>query len=131
MIFAHLCFSVCSQLLSRCADRCDLFLCLFALFPAQHEDGVTSCAVSPDGLKIAVGTLNGSLGALDVSTHSYHSLLRSHHRDIIAVACRPNNTESNVAAVAPPRWPEPISRLSSISSGASTYDGMLAVLGCG
>lgn len=76
-----------------CPSGCvlPLLLCMFCVrVPSQHEDGVTSCSVSPDGIKIAVGTLNGSVGALDVSTHCYHSLLRSHHKDILAVAVRPS-----------------------------------------
>ena len=46
--------------------------------------------MSPDGIKVAVGTGNGSVGVLDVSTHAYQSLLRSHCKDILALAGRPN-----------------------------------------
>ena len=45
--------------------------------------------MSPDGLKIAVGTGHGSVGVLDVSTHAYRSLLRSHSQDILALCGRP------------------------------------------
>lgn len=56
---------------------------------AQHEGPVTSASISPDGLKIAIGTAHGTLGALDVSTHAYHTLLRAHSDEIKAVAVRP------------------------------------------
>jgi WD repeat-containing protein 90 len=65
---------------------------------AQHEDAVSSCVVSPDGIKVAIGTRNGSVGVLDVSTHSYDTLLRSHQRDVMALACRPTRI-GDVAAM--------------------------------
>ncbi len=56
----------------------------------QHEDSVTSGCVSPDGIKVAVGTAHGSVGVLDVSTHAYDTLMRSHAKTIVAVASRPS-----------------------------------------
>ena len=56
----------------------------------QHEDAVTSGCVSPDGIKVAVGTAHGSVGVLDVSSHAYDTLMRSHAKTIVAVASRPN-----------------------------------------
>jgi hypothetical protein len=51
---------------------------------------VTSGCVSPDGIKVAVGTAHGSVGVLDVSSHAYDTLMRSHAKTIVAVASRPN-----------------------------------------
>jgi WD40 repeat protein len=48
------------------------------ILEAQHEGPVISVNVSQDGLKLAVGTSNGTVGILDVTTHAYKNLLRSH-----------------------------------------------------
>ena len=53
---------------------------------AEHEAPVTAIGLAPDGLIIAVGTENGALGCLDVPTHHYRTLLRSHTDTINAVA---------------------------------------------
>ena len=50
---------------------------------AQHEGTVGSVDISPDGLKVACGTLYGSIGVLDKSNLNYKTLLRSHTDDII------------------------------------------------
>jgi hypothetical protein len=77
-----------------CCAECDGFIhkSAIALYRlvcgVQHEEGVTSCAVSPDGIKVAVATANGNVGVLDVSTHAYQCLMRSHSKDIIAIAPR-------------------------------------------
>lgn len=51
---------------------------------------MTSVGVSPDGLCVAVGTESGALGMLDIPTHRYTPLLRSHVAAINAVAADPN-----------------------------------------
>lgn len=53
---------------------------------AEHEAPVTAIGLAPDGLTIAVGTENGVIGCLDVPTHQYRTLLRSHTDTINAVA---------------------------------------------
>jgi len=53
---------------------------------AQHEGDVSSVKISPDGLQIACGTSNGSLGILDVASQEYRSVLRSHVGDILDIA---------------------------------------------
>jgi WD40 repeat protein len=50
---------------------------------AQHEGTVGVVDISPDGLKVACGTLYGSIGILDKSNLNYKTLLRSHTDDII------------------------------------------------
>lgn len=59
---------------------------LVSLVQAEHEAPVTAIGLSPDGLTIAVGTENGAIGCLDVPTHQYRTLLRSHTDTINAVA---------------------------------------------
>jgi len=51
---------------------------------------VTSVGVSPDGLRVVVGTESGVLGTLDIPTHRYTPLLRSHVASVNAVAADPN-----------------------------------------
>lgn len=52
---------------------------------AQHEGCVSAVDISPDGLKVACGTLNGSIGILDKSNQGYKTLLRSHTDEIIGL----------------------------------------------
>tara|TARA_B110000285_G_C14997419_1_gene549574 strand:+ start:58 stop:333 length:276 start_codon:yes stop_codon:yes gene_type:complete len=52
---------------------------------AQHEGTVSAVDISPDGLKVACGTLYGSIGILDKSNQNYKTLLRSHTDDILAL----------------------------------------------
>lgn len=53
---------------------------------AEHEAPVTAIGLAPDGLTIAIGTENGVIGCLDVPTHQYRTLLRSHTDTVNAVA---------------------------------------------
>lgn len=57
---------------------------------AEHESSVTGLALSPDGLRLAIGTEAGTLGVLHVPTHAYATLLRSHCGAVNAVAADPN-----------------------------------------
>ena len=57
---------------------------------AEHESGVTAVGVSPDGLQVAVGVESGALGVLDIPTHHYTPLLRSHTASVHAVVADPN-----------------------------------------
>ncbi|KAF5836714.1 WD40-repeat-containing domain protein [Dunaliella salina] len=63
------------------------------LLEAEHESGVTSVGVSPDGLSVAVGTESGAIGTLDIPTHQYTPLLRSHVATVNAVAADPNRPQ--------------------------------------
>lgn len=56
---------------------------------AEHEGGVTAVGVSPDGLRVAIGTEAGVLGVLDIPSHHYETLLRSHCGAVNCVAADP------------------------------------------
>ncbi len=58
------------------------------LLEAHHEASVTSIATSKDGRKLCVGTSSGTLGVLDISEHSYTTILRSHVGPLVHVASR-------------------------------------------
>ncbi|GIL93850.1 hypothetical protein Vretimale_214 [Volvox reticuliferus] len=60
------------------------------LLEAEHEGAVTGLALSPDALRVAIGTENGALGCLHIPDHSYVTLLRSHSGAVNAVAVDPN-----------------------------------------
>jgi len=40
-------------------------------FDAKHEGVVIAIDISPDGLQVACGTSNGSLGIIDLQNQSY------------------------------------------------------------
>lgn len=52
---------------------------------APHDNTVSSVDISPDGTQIICGTINGSLGLVDIAKEKYVTLLRSHSDEIIAV----------------------------------------------
>lgn len=56
---------------------------------AEHEGPVTSVGISPEGLRVAIGSEYGAVGMLDISTHQYATLLRSHCGAVNAVAADP------------------------------------------
>ena len=60
---------------------------------AEHETAVTAVGVTPDGLAIAALTAGGSVGVLDVPSHRYRTLLRSHTDSVFDVAVDPNRAE--------------------------------------
>ncbi len=51
---------------------------------------MTGIALSPDALRLAIGTENGTLGCLHIPNHAYTNLLRSHCGAVNAVAVDPN-----------------------------------------
>lgn len=58
------------------------------LLEAQHEGCVTQIHVAVDGRKLCIGTDAGTLGVLNVSEHSYSTVLRSHCGSVTqAVPC--------------------------------------------
>ncbi|KAG2447660.1 hypothetical protein HYH02_007576 [Chlamydomonas schloesseri] len=63
------------------------------LLEAEHEGAVTGLAISPDALRLAVGTENGTLGVLAIPSHAYTTLLRSHCGAVNAVAVDPNRDQ--------------------------------------
>jgi WD40 repeat protein len=68
-------------------DFSDFFL------EAEHESPVLSVAISTDGLSLAVGTRNGSIGVMDMSTQKYKTIVRSHTSDVTSVALDPHRSE--------------------------------------
>lgn len=68
-------------------DFSDFFL------EAKHEGAVTSAAVSWNGLSLLVGTRAGTLGELDVASHGYQTLLRSHTDAVHAMSVRPEQQQ--------------------------------------
>ncbi|GFR42731.1 hypothetical protein Agub_g3650 [Astrephomene gubernaculifera] len=63
------------------------------LLEAEHEGSVTGLALSPDALRIAIGTENGALGCLHIPNHAYTTLLRSHSGAVNAVAVDPSRDQ--------------------------------------
>lgn len=57
---------------------------------------MTSASVSSDGLQIVAATASGSLGTLDIPSHAYRTLLRSHNATVHGVAADPQNDEVRV-----------------------------------
>lgn len=55
------------------------------LMEAKHEGTVCAVDISADGLRVACGTLNGSLGILNKSNQRYQTLLRSHTASIVSM----------------------------------------------
>jgi hypothetical protein len=59
------------------------------LLEAEHDAAVSAAALSPCGLRVAVGCEDGSVGALDVAAHRYSSALRSHTGRVAAAVAHP------------------------------------------
>jgi WD40 repeat protein len=58
------------------------------LLEAQHEGVVSNIRIALDGRKLAIGTTVGTVGVLNVSEHSYNTVLRSHSAAVTqAVPC--------------------------------------------
>ena len=58
---------------------------------------VTSCSVSSDGLQVCASTSTGSLGVLDIPSHAYRTLLRSHAGAVTAAAFDPSPDRDEVS----------------------------------
>lgn len=58
---------------------------------AKHDGAVISLDVSPDGLKVSVGTANGYLGVLDLANQNCMTVIRAHFGEIHALT---QHTES-------------------------------------
>mmetsp|Transcript_29515 Transcript_29515/g.74224 ORF Transcript_29515/g.74224 Transcript_29515/m.74224 type:complete len:114 (+) Transcript_29515:828-1169(+) len=61
----------------------------FLVCQAEHESPVSAIGLSPDGLRIAVGCEGGSVGVMDVPTHQYDTLLRSHTGSVTMIDADP------------------------------------------
>ena len=72
-------------------DFSDFFL------EAEHESAVTSCSVSSDGLQVCASTSTGSLGVLDIPSHAYRTLLRSHAGAVTSAAFDPSPDRDEVS----------------------------------
>jgi WD40 repeat protein len=57
---------------------------------------VTSCSVSSDGLQVCASTSTGSLGVLDIPSHAYRTLLRSHAGAVTSAAFDPSPDRDEV-----------------------------------
>eukprot|EP01028_Stygiella_incarcerata_P001206 TRINITY_DN11910_c1_g1_i2.p1 TRINITY_DN11910_c1_g1~~TRINITY_DN11910_c1_g1_i2.p1 ORF type:complete len:1465 (+),score=373.69 TRINITY_DN11910_c1_g1_i2:109-4503(+) len=68
-------------------DFTDFFL------EAEHEGKIMSVSCSNDGLRVIVGSSNGSVGFLDVSTQKYQTIMRSHAKPVLDMACDPFHRE--------------------------------------
>ena len=64
---------------------------------AKHDGEVGAVDISSDGTQIICGTLNGSLGLVDMNEEQYRTLLRSHSDEIIAADY--NSLRNNVITV--------------------------------
>ena len=60
---------------------------------AENEAPVTSVGLSPDGLRIALGTESGAVGVLDIATHCHATLLRSHTGPVNVIAASPKGDQ--------------------------------------
>lgn len=60
---------------------------------AQHKGAIHAVQISLDGLHVLVGTANGTVGVLDLSTTAYTTRVRSHLATINAIAFDPNRDE--------------------------------------
>lgn len=60
-----------------------------AILEAEHDAAVAAVDVKHDGTVISVGTMDGNVGVLDVMSRKYSTLIRSHQKDIEAVALDP------------------------------------------
>jgi WD40 repeat protein len=66
------------------------------LLESQHEGCISNIRISNNGRKLAVGTLSGTLGILNISEHSYSTVLRSHIGSVIQVIPRIKGMINNV-----------------------------------
>jgi WD40 repeat protein len=60
---------------------------------AQHKGAITAVGMSTDGLNVLVGSENGCIGVLDLSSTAYQTRLRAHLDTIYAVAFDPHRDE--------------------------------------
>ena len=65
---------------------------------SKHEGEVGSVDLSPDGLKVAIGSVDGIIGMLDITSQSYSPVLRAHYGSIHDVAFRPREREFATAS---------------------------------
>lgn len=97
-------------------DFSDFFL------EARHDSAVTSVALHPSGLSVVTCTGDGSIGRLDVASHTHKVLMRSHTAPVLDVATRPLPI-----AVAPPNGmlsvPEDVFRTNAAAACVSLSPG--------
>ena len=59
------------------------------LLEARHEGPVVAVDISMDRFSIICGTLNCTIGSLEMNTNAYRTLLRSHTAPVIAIDVHP------------------------------------------
>lgn len=65
---------------------------------SKHEGEVGFVDLSPDGLKVAIGSVDGIIGMLDITSQSYSPILRAHYDSIHDIAFRPAAREFATAS---------------------------------
>ena len=58
---------------------------------AKHDSGVCSVDISYDSMDVLIGTLNGSIGTLNLNTKNYNTLVRSPNGNIKILFVHPSN----------------------------------------
>jgi WD40 repeat protein len=66
------------------------------LLEAEHEAAVTATAVGCGGARVVLGSEDGVLGLLDVVSRQYHTLLRSHCKEVLQVVASPTRCVQRV-----------------------------------
>ena len=61
------------------------------IMEAKHDGGVCSVDISYDSMEILIGTLNGSIGTLNLQNKNYKTLIRSPNGDIKILVVHPSN----------------------------------------
>ena len=61
------------------------------IMEAKHDSGVCSVDISYDSMEILIGTLNGSIGNLEIKDKKYNTLIRSPNGDIKILVVHPLN----------------------------------------
>ena len=61
------------------------------IMEAKHDSGVCSVDISYDSMEILIGTLNGSIGTLNINEKKYNTLLRTPNGDLKILFVHPTN----------------------------------------
>ena len=61
------------------------------IMEARHDSSVCSVDISYDSLEVICGTLNGSIGVLNIKEKSYMTVFRSPNSDVIQLILHPSN----------------------------------------
>ena len=61
------------------------------IMEAKHDGGVCSIDISYDSIEVLIGTINGSIGSLNLENKNYRTLIRSPNGDIKILVIHPSN----------------------------------------